>query len=183
MQVRVLPGSLLQARLWRAAGLRQAMHACRYADHQEISSATPTPYSLKGTWCSGITSAPHAEGPGFKSQCVHSEKLQQGYKPGPVASILEKHTQTSTTQPHPWQQSDTSHVFFFSKLFCMCVLVCVCVCVCVWGGGGGDCGVPSSALLTPPPLHCAPHVFCTWLSSLPWNVCPSLGDVSLGSCE
>ena len=24
-----------------------------------------------GTWCSGITSAPHAEGPGFKSQCVH----------------------------------------------------------------------------------------------------------------
>ena len=26
---------------------------------------------LKGTWCSGITSASHAEGPGFKSQCVH----------------------------------------------------------------------------------------------------------------
>jgi hypothetical protein len=26
----------------------------------------------KGTWCSGITSASHAEGPGFKSQCVHS---------------------------------------------------------------------------------------------------------------
>ena len=27
---------------------------------------------LRGTWCSGITSAPHAEGPGFKSQCVQS---------------------------------------------------------------------------------------------------------------
>ena len=26
---------------------------------------------IKGTWCSGITSASHAEGPGFKSQCVH----------------------------------------------------------------------------------------------------------------
>ena len=26
---------------------------------------------LKGTWCSGITFASHAEGPGFKSQCVH----------------------------------------------------------------------------------------------------------------
>ena len=26
---------------------------------------------LKGTWCSGITSASHAEGPGLKSQCVH----------------------------------------------------------------------------------------------------------------
>ena len=24
-----------------------------------------------GTWCSGITFAPHAEGPGLKSQCVH----------------------------------------------------------------------------------------------------------------
>ena len=27
--------------------------------------------SALGTWCSGITSAPHAEGPGLKSQCVH----------------------------------------------------------------------------------------------------------------
>ena len=26
-----------------------------------------------GTWCSGITSASHAEGPGFKSQCVHAQ--------------------------------------------------------------------------------------------------------------
>ena len=25
-----------------------------------------------GTWCSGITSVPHAEGPGLKSQCVHA---------------------------------------------------------------------------------------------------------------
>ena len=24
-----------------------------------------------GSWCNGITSASHAEGPGFKSQCVH----------------------------------------------------------------------------------------------------------------
>ena len=26
----------------------------------------------RGTWCSGITSASHAEGPELKSQCVHS---------------------------------------------------------------------------------------------------------------
>ena len=26
---------------------------------------------VKGAWCSGITSASHAEGPGLKSQCVH----------------------------------------------------------------------------------------------------------------
>ena len=29
----------------------------------------------RGTWCSGITSASHAEGPGFKSQCVHLSKF------------------------------------------------------------------------------------------------------------
>ena len=28
-----------------------------------------------GTWCSGITSASHAEGPGFKAQCVHLSRL------------------------------------------------------------------------------------------------------------
>ena len=27
--------------------------------------------SQMGTWCSGITSAPHAEGPGLNPQCVH----------------------------------------------------------------------------------------------------------------
>ena len=28
----------------------------------------------RGTWCSGITSAPHAEGPGLNPQCVHAQK-------------------------------------------------------------------------------------------------------------
>ena len=27
---------------------------------------------VRGTWCSGITSASHAEGPGFNPQCVHA---------------------------------------------------------------------------------------------------------------
>ena len=31
----------------------------------------PAHLLFKGTWCSGITSASHAEGPGFKSQSVH----------------------------------------------------------------------------------------------------------------
>ena len=30
----------------------------------------------EGTWCSGITSASHAAGPGFKSQCVHLSNLR-----------------------------------------------------------------------------------------------------------
>ena len=34
---------------------------------------------LKGTWCSGITSAPHAEGPGLKPQCAH---VQEKRSPG-----------------------------------------------------------------------------------------------------
>ena len=29
------------------------------------------PNKLKGGWCSGVSSASHAEGLGFKSQCVH----------------------------------------------------------------------------------------------------------------
>ena len=33
-----------------------------------------------GTWCSGITSASHAEGPGFKSQCVHVRSRDQMIK-------------------------------------------------------------------------------------------------------
>jgi hypothetical protein len=28
-------------------------------------------FLYSGTWCSGITSALHAEGPGFNPQCVH----------------------------------------------------------------------------------------------------------------
>ena len=30
-----------------------------------------------GTWCSGITSASHAEGPGFNPQCVHFMALEK----------------------------------------------------------------------------------------------------------
>ena len=32
----------------------------------------------RGTWCSGITSASHAEGPGLKSQCVHLRQTMPG---------------------------------------------------------------------------------------------------------
>ena len=34
-------------------------------------------FVVEGTWCSGITSAPHAEGPGFNPQCVHCESCIQ----------------------------------------------------------------------------------------------------------
>jgi hypothetical protein len=39
-----------------------------------------------GTWCSGITSALHAEGPGFNPQCVHLR--QRGLGGGAVAFAI-----------------------------------------------------------------------------------------------
>ena len=42
-----------------------------------ISLNTRNEYCQRGTWCSGITSASHAEGPGFKSQCVHFTVARQ----------------------------------------------------------------------------------------------------------
>ena len=36
-----------------------------------ISDRERLHFSSSGSWCSGITSASHAEGPGFKSQWVH----------------------------------------------------------------------------------------------------------------
>ena len=47
--------------------LTDASSLCRNAIHR-LSMLLPM---QMGTWCSGITSASHAEGPGFKSQCVH----------------------------------------------------------------------------------------------------------------
>ena len=42
---------------------------------ESVVSARQMQYTSLGTWCSGITSASHAEGPGFKSQCVHCSQL------------------------------------------------------------------------------------------------------------
>ena len=55
------------------AALHECLRPCIYACRLKVQLITskPVQLGLKGTWCSGITSAPHAEGPGFKSQCVH----------------------------------------------------------------------------------------------------------------
>ena len=46
----------------------------RSVAHSNLGRSSAVYYKVKagfkGTWCSGITSAPHAEGPGLKSQCV-----------------------------------------------------------------------------------------------------------------
>ena len=48
----------------------RSMHLCSIRTFCEVPS--------RGTWCSGITSASHAEGPGFKSQCLHGLFYQAG---------------------------------------------------------------------------------------------------------
>ena len=48
-----------------------------------------------GTWCSGITSASHAEGPGFKSQCVHFSCCVR-LAPSRFLRRRTKHTTAST---------------------------------------------------------------------------------------
>ena len=40
--------------------------------HIVVCPCLPVKVHTWGTWCSGITSASHAEGPGLKTQCVHA---------------------------------------------------------------------------------------------------------------
>jgi hypothetical protein len=74
----------VQSTLNRASGLRSTPKLAsinvvsttmlRLSGHETgISAGTRTQgHEVRtGAWCSGITSASHAEGPGFKSQCVH----------------------------------------------------------------------------------------------------------------
>ena len=44
-----------------------------------------------GAWCSGITSASHAEGPGFNPQCVHFSNIKaEGDAPFPGLSVARR---------------------------------------------------------------------------------------------
>ena len=42
-----------------------------FKDHEFVQGTASSPEDLKGTWCSGITPAQHAGGPGFNPQRVH----------------------------------------------------------------------------------------------------------------
>ena len=70
-------GRAMSARKCRAAPSGQGRRrpseraATKTSPQAETRRVVTDPIAAKGTWCSGITSASHAEGPGFKSQCVH----------------------------------------------------------------------------------------------------------------
>ena len=57
--------------------------------HVQCQNTRPPRIVPRGTWCSGITSASHAEGPGFKSQCVHAH--------GVSCSAMYQHLATRRT--------------------------------------------------------------------------------------
>ena len=59
---------------------------------------------ILGTWCSGITSASHAEGPGFKSQCVRLSRMacvNCTCVPSATAH-LRAFLHVVSELPHPW---------------------------------------------------------------------------------
>ena len=57
---------------------------------------------LRGTWCSGITSAPHAEVPGLKSQCVHARQVRRAC--GQRAEHLSYQTPPPAVDASDWAQ-------------------------------------------------------------------------------
>ena len=59
---------------WPALAANQSDRSVQSAGPEMRGRTVMLPMQM-GTWCSGITSASHAEGPGFKSQCVHFSKL------------------------------------------------------------------------------------------------------------
>ena len=58
-------------------GQRVARSSCNMRAQKNIHEIEPAAEAM-GTWCSGITSAPHAEGPGFNPQCVHIDANAAG---------------------------------------------------------------------------------------------------------
>ena len=69
-----------------------------------------------GTWCSGVTSASHAEGPGFKSQCVHfvihmpsSTRVARELRARIPAALSCTSPLTQSLQPNVWH-SDLVHI-------------------------------------------------------------------------
>ena len=53
------------------AGQHKCPRSCIHMRGIHMPCCVCSLVSALGQWCSGITSAPHAEGPGLKSQCVH----------------------------------------------------------------------------------------------------------------
>ena len=76
----------------------------------------PNSFQQMGTWCSGITSASHAEGPGFKSQCVHfvihlpsSTRVARELRARIPAALSCTSPLTQSLQPNVWH-SDPVHI-------------------------------------------------------------------------
>ena len=62
-----------------ARGVRSRKSAAKFSFWKRCRVQCWQECPTRGTWCSGITSASHAEGPGFKSQCVHFSMLRAAF--------------------------------------------------------------------------------------------------------
>ena len=72
---RVVKGVDLRSTARKCAWVRTPQLTCSLFNVNPRKSLGSSPDQRRtpwGSWCSGITSASHAEGPGFKSQWVHS---------------------------------------------------------------------------------------------------------------
>ena len=102
----------------------------------------------RGTWCSGITSASHAEGPGFNPQCVHFSDRQKLKK----KRELSLHLHAEHSPPCKWSFEQHLHGGGHSP-------------PCKWSSGLHWCGRK----------HCPPckwsfkPTFTWWSNSLPLN--------------
>ena len=57
-----------------------------------------------GAWCSGITSASHAEGPGFDPQCVHFSNVNaEGDAPFPGLSVARRWVCFAKSCVYSWE--------------------------------------------------------------------------------
>ena len=79
-------------------------HSAYRGGHVQRTNTGLPRTSPRGTWCSGITSASHAEGPGFKSQCVHLSRMacvNCTCVPSATAH-LRAFLHVVSELPHPW---------------------------------------------------------------------------------
>ena len=76
------------------------MQACGRASTHGCRNLVLRPhFHQMGTWCSGITSASHAEGPGFNPQCVQYFKGHQSFRKGKNLSRHSDNTKNGNAAP------------------------------------------------------------------------------------
>ena len=89
------------------------MQACGRASTHGCRDLVLRPhFHQMGTWCSGITSASHAEGPGFNPQCVQYFKGHQSFRKG---KNLSRHSDNTKNGNAARQLRERCKMLFCSR--------------------------------------------------------------------